>query len=85
MDYTPIQCQLYDFIEIACMKHYTLEIELLDNEKITAKALTTLIKDKQEFLIISNEQREEQSLRLDTIKAITPLNENAEFKRVEIN
>ena len=51
--YTPIQCQLYDYVEIACMRHYRLDIELTTGEVITGKAMTTRIKDKQEFIVIS--------------------------------
>ena len=53
MPYTPIRCDLYDYIEIACLRHYTLTIKLLDGEKIQGKAETTKIEDKQEFLIVS--------------------------------
>ncbi len=53
MPYTPIQCQLYDYIEIACLRHYTLLIKLLDGSEILGKAETTKIENKQEFLITS--------------------------------
>ncbi len=96
MPYTPIRCDLYDYIEIACLRHYTLTIKLLDGEKIQGKAETTKIEDKQEFLIVSvkveadqnqkEEKKEEKiSIRLDKIKSITALDKNAEFKTVEIN
>ena len=81
MAYKPIQCGNYDYIEIACMRHYTLAIELLDGEKLVGEAQTTLIKDKQEFLIIAGDQ----AIRLDKIKAITAVNESAEFGRIEIS
>ncbi len=90
MPYTPIQCQLYDYIEIACLRHYTLSIKLLDGEEVKGRAETTNIEDKQEFLVVSVENGQDQkeaniSIRLDKIKSITALDENAEFKTVEIN
>ena len=98
-NYTPIQCQLYDYIEIACMRHYHLDIELTSGDIISGLALTTKIKNKQEYLVISLEttpdkiapevkdttQNKEQEIRLDLIKSLTALDENAEFKTVEIN
>ena len=94
MTYTPIQCQLYDYIEIACLRHYTLSIKLLDGSEIEGRAETTKIQDKQEFLIIKvaadqgqKEEKKEENMpiRLDKIKSITALDENAEFKTVDIN
>lgn len=92
MTYTPIQCQLYDFIEIACLRHYTLSVKLLDRSEILGRAETTKIENKQEFLVVSTEdesdknQKEKKiSVRLDKIKSITALDKNAEFKTVNIN
>jgi len=90
MAYTPIQCQLYDYIEIACLRHYKLSIKLLDGGEILGRAETTKIEDKQEFLLVSvdvetNLNQEELQIRLDKIKSITALDKNAEFKTVEIN
>jgi Rho-binding antiterminator len=81
MAYRPIQCQDYDYIEIACMRHYTLAIELLDGSKLIGEAQTTLIKDKQEFLILEGDQ----SIRLDRIKTITTFDDDAEFTSIEIS
>lgn len=86
--YSPIQCQFYDYIEIACMRHYRLDIELTSGETLSGKALTTRIKDKQEFIVISadsEKNHEEQEIRLDLVKSITALDNNAEFKTVVIN
>jgi len=90
MPYTPIQCQLYDYIEIACLRHYSLSIKLLDGKEVKGRAETTKIEDKQEFLVVSveidqNSKKERISIRLDKIKSITALDENAGFKTVEIN
>jgi len=88
--YTPIQCQLYDYVEIACMRHYRLDIELISGEIITGKALTTRIKDKQEFIVVttdmdSEENNKEQEIRLDLVKSLTALDDNVEFTMVAIN
>ena len=84
-DYSPIQCQIYDYIEIACMRHYLLDIELTSGEKISGKAMTTKIENKQEFMVIETENSEKQEIRLDLVNSIKPLDDNAEFGRVAIS
>ncbi|EAS44777.1 transcriptional antiterminator [Photobacterium profundum] len=80
-DYQPIQCQRYDFIEIACMRHYLISIELNDETTLVGTAIDTKTQaDKTEWLIIEQDGQS-QPIRLDTIKAITPLSTNAEFGR----
>lgn len=82
--YQPIQCQLYDYVEIACLHGLNLDLELTSNKTITGKALTTRIKDKQEFIVIETKDGDHE-IRLDTVKSITALNKNAEFSTVIIN
>ena len=84
-DYSPIQCQIYDYIEIACMRHYLLDIELTSGEKISGKAMTTKIENKQEFMVIETKNSEKQEIRLDLVNSIKPLDDNAEFGRVAIS
>ncbi len=84
-DYSPIQCQIYDYIEIACMRHYLLDIELTSGETISGKAMTTKIENKQEFMVIETENSEKQEIRLDLVNSIKPLDDNAEFGRVAIS
>ena len=83
--YTPIQCQIYDYIEIACMPHYRLNIELNSGGIITGQAITTRVKNKQEFIVIKNKDTGEQEIRLDLVKSIQALDDNAEFGKVSIN
>ncbi len=74
------------------MRHYRLDIELITGEIITGEALTTRIKDKQEFIVISADKDtknikkgKEQEIRLDLVKSLTTLDKNAEFSTVTIN
>ena len=97
-EYSPIKCQLYDYIEIACMRNYLLDIELTTGEVLRGKAKQTRIKEKQEFLVIklnaaeATQENKDQctelftgSIRLDLIKSITVLDKNADFKTININ
>lgn len=80
-DYQPLACDLYDYLEIACMHRYQLDIELVDGSHLLGQALTTQTTAKEEFLLIRTSDGE-QRLRMDRLLAITPQEANASFGRV---
>lgn len=83
-DYKMIPCEHYDYLELACLRGYQLKIELIDGTQCQGQAITTQTRaDKTEWLIIQLQQNK-QSLRLDHIVAITPVDANTEFGRVLI-
>ena len=80
--YQPLNCDLHDYLEIACIRGYQLDIELVDGGRLQAKALTTrTASSKEEFFCVETADGQ-QDIRLDRMLAITPLNANAEFGRV---
>ena len=62
-DYQPLACDLYDYLEIACMHRYQLAIELVDGSHLLGQALTTQTTAKEEFLLIRTSDGE-QRLRI---------------------
>lgn len=80
-DYQPLACDLYDYLEIACMHRYQLAIELIDGSHLLDQALTTQTTAKEEFLLIRTSDGE-QRLRMDRLLAITPQDADASFGRV---
>lgn len=83
--YQPLNCDLYDYLEIACMRGYELDIEMKDGTRLVAKALTTRTSsDKEEFLCLETADGE-QEIRLDHLLAITPTEANAQFGRVVLS
>lgn len=80
--YRPLNCDLHDYLEIACMHGYRLLIERLEGPSFEAKALTTrTTANKEEFLVVQGETGQ-QELRLDWLLAITPLDTGASFGRI---
>jgi len=80
--YQPLDCDLHDYLEIACLRGYRLLVELIDGESLTAKALTTRTSsDKEEFLCVETADGQ-QEIRLDQLLAVTPLDDHAQFGRV---
>ncbi len=81
--YRPIDCGLYDYIEIACLYRYVLRISTRDGEILTGTALDTEIADdKSECLKLSSESGVRR-VRLDHLLSIEPLTADARFGRVE--
>ena len=82
--YQPLACELYDYLEMACLYGYQLRIELVDGGSFDARALDTRTNaHKEEYLVIELDGEKEE-LRTDRLLAITPLNDNAKFGRVEL-
>lgn len=80
--YQPLNCDLHDYLEIACMQGYRLDVELIDGGRLVAKALTTRTSsDKEEFLCVQTVDGQ-QEIRLDQLLAVTPLEDNARFGRI---
>ncbi len=81
-DYQPLACDLYDYLEIACLHRYRLDIELVDGARLQGQALNTeTTASKEEFLLVRTAEGE-QRLRMDQLLAITPQDAGASFGRV---
>lgn len=81
IDYAPIDCDLHDYVEIACLHGYRLLIELTDGRSFRARAVTTRAHAGEEFLVLDDSDAQSE-IRLDRLQAITPLDEQATFGRV---
>lgn len=82
--YHPLDCDLYDYLELACLHGYRLQIELVEGAGFVARALDTrTAPSKEEFLLLQTEDGQRE-VRLDQLRAITPLDPGARFGRVEL-
>ena len=74
-DYNPISCAYYDEFESAAVKRIDCEIVFIENEQektIHAKVVDFKTKDKQEFMILDNEDM----IRLDKIVLFNGISPN---------
>ena len=83
MPYQPIACHTHDYLEVACLKAYRIRLYLVSDEFIEGTAKTTLTHNHREFLLLEG-YKGEHKVRLDSIKKITVLTKNADFKEVLI-
>lgn len=67
-----IACDLHDYLEIACMYHYRVRLNLTNGEVLEGKAVDIETKDKREYLIVDADQRHEIDVtRLAKLKVLT--------------
>lgn len=77
-----IDCELHDFIEVACMYGYQVRLVLKNQQIIEGQAkdiVTTA--EKREFLVIENEQGRQQ-VELITLDKMQVLTANAKFNEI---
>jgi Rho-binding antiterminator len=82
--YQPLNCDLHDFLEIACMREYKLDVELIDGQRLIARALTTRTSETKEEFMVFELDGNRHEIRLDQLAAITPLDDNADFGRIAL-
>ena len=81
--YQPLNCDVHDYLEIACMHRYRLQVEMIDGRSFVARALTTrTAASKEEFLLLARDSGQCE-VRLDQLLAISPLGLNVSFGRIE--
>ncbi|SFM08216.1 transcriptional antiterminator, Rof [Nitrosomonas nitrosa] len=77
-----IDCELHDYIEVACMYGYQVRLVLKNQQIIEGQAkdiVTTA--EKREFLVIENEQGRQQ-VELITLDKMQVLTTNAKFNEI---
>lgn len=78
-----INCAIHDYIEIACLYHYRIQLILLNSTIIQGRAKTTRTSaDKEEFLVLQGDDGEQQ-IELESIKSMQALTTNPHFKQID--
>ncbi|GAB1439814.1 Rho-binding antiterminator [Providencia sp.] len=69
-EYQPINCDDYEYLEIACQRQLKLQIELNGGENIEGQASDLLLRKKVEYLIVETHEGTKE-LRLDCINSFS--------------
>lgn len=91
--YTVINCNTYDYVEIACLYHLTVVAKLKDNREIVGTAITTKIAlienanlaheaSKEECIVLKAQSGEMLFVVLTQIISLTCLQQNPHFKMI---
>lgn len=78
-DYQPINCSEYDWLEIACLDRYDVELDL-GVEMLRGIALDLNVKDGEEFLRTRVPDGSFVDVRVDRIRSITVHSRPARFE-----
>jgi Rho-binding antiterminator len=76
--YAPIDCADYEYIELACMDRYEVDV-VKDDGTIRGLAINTEANNTGEYLIVQIDNNAHESVRVDLIKQIIVLSENRRF------
>lgn len=49
---TPLDCELHDYIEIACLFQYRVRLTLSDRRVYEGRAITTSAREGEEYLVL---------------------------------
>ncbi|MDM7862087.1 Rho-binding antiterminator [Alteromonas sp. ASW11-36] len=80
-----IPCQIHDYFEAACVRNYTLDVEIYSAQRITAKAVDIRYdKDKNEYLVLATLGRQ-KFIKLTDIRSVSVLDSDADFSEIPIN
>ncbi|AWM95184.1 transcriptional antiterminator [Pseudomonas sp. 31-12] len=83
--YEPISRELHEYLAIACRHHYRVLVELKEGGQFAALALMIRINQHHgEFLCLGFAEAVRE-VRLDRIRAITPLKLGAELTRLVLS
>ena len=78
-----IDCNTYDFVEIACMYNMALTITAIDGTQESGSAMTTQINSqRQECLVLEADKGNTVLLILEQIKTMTANQANPHFRQV---
>jgi Rho-binding antiterminator len=83
-DYEPVDCNVFDYVEIACMYRYPVRIFFRDGRQLDGTAVDTAVEaGRGEFLVLDIDGKSER-VRLDTIATLETRVAGARFSRVNI-
>ena len=68
--YQPINCDDYEYLEIACQRQLKLQVQLNDGENIEGQASDLLLRKKIEYLVLITQEGTKE-LRLDYINSFS--------------
>ena len=78
-----IDCHIHDYIEVACLYGFKVNLEFVDKPSIQGRAKTTETSvDKREWLILETHDQSEK-VDLSTIKSMQAITPNPHFDKVE--
>ena len=80
-DYQPVDCGLYDYLEVACMRGYEISLALRNGETDRGVAITVGARREGEFLTLVTDQTKKE-YRLDELRSLRVLSYPRSFDEI---
>jgi Rho-binding antiterminator len=77
-----LSCEQYDYIEIACMHRYPVQLVLRSGQEISGTAVDTARNDQKQECVKLLVENENTLVVLDEVLEMMALAENPHFERV---
>ncbi len=79
-----ISCDLHDYLEIACMYQYQVELLLVSGDvHVGVPKTTKTAKTKEEFLVFQTDNNETLDIDTSTLQSMTVLTKGAKFTKID--
>ena len=82
--YVPIDCNAFDYVELACLYRYPVRLHLRDGSSLEGTAVDTRTSSADGEHIVLDIDGERRLIRLDAIAELEPRLHKARFGRVRI-
>ena len=80
-DYQPVDCGLYDYLEVACMHGYEISLALRNGKTDRGVAITVGARREGEFLTLATDQTKKE-YRLDELRSLRVLSYPRSFDEI---
>ena len=81
-DFAPIGCELYDYVELACMYQYELRVRTTDGQCLEGTAIDARADGNVNEFIVMRAPGRELLIRLDAVTTMETLTEGARVGEV---
>ncbi|WP_162048373.1 Rho-binding antiterminator [Vibrio taketomensis] len=78
-----ISCSQYDYLEIACMYHFSIRLTLLNGETIEGEAADTGYNNQKQECLIINTSDGKHAIPTEVLKSLEVITDNPHFSFVE--
>ena len=81
-DASPVSCELYDYVEVACLYHHRLRVRTTDGQTLDGIAVDVRADGHGNEFIVMRSPGRELLIRLDAVTTIETLTDDARLGEV---
>ena len=78
-----ISCAVHDYVEIACMYHFTVKLVLKNGQTVEGKAVQTVINECKEECVVLDTETGNKEIVLEQIISMGAVTKNPHFEKID--